>query len=80
MFTEPPKSAWTEQVILEIHKWEMTSKMKKSLVRVSGFTYGWAVPQLQRLAMLLSFKDDLWSFLSNVGHELNVLFLFPLPS
>lgn len=29
MFTEPPNSAWTEQVILKIHKPEMTSKVKK---------------------------------------------------
>lgn len=29
MFTEPPNPAWTEQVILTIHKWEMTSKAKK---------------------------------------------------
>lgn len=29
MFTEPLNSAWTEQVILKIHKREMTSKVKQ---------------------------------------------------
>lgn len=29
MFSEPPNSAWTEQVILKIHKREMTSEVKK---------------------------------------------------
>lgn len=29
MLIEPPNSAWTEQVILKIHKQEMTSKLRK---------------------------------------------------